>query len=90
MGGIRLLGEHDFKKWKTFKIIGLSANPHPTHKIHGYLVTIFCNSMSDDFDIFNLECSNYNLLNIFYFVSNDFNLFMMPHFDYFDVNWSVN
>lgn len=42
--------------------------------------------MSDDFDVFNLDCFNYNLFNIFYFVSNDFNLFRMLHFDYFDIN----
>lgn len=40
-----------------------------------YRGTIFYNLMSDDFDVFNFDYFNYNLLNLFYFVSNDFNLF---------------
>ena len=90
MGLVGSLGKHGFKNEKPFKIIGLWVNPHPTHKTHGllssYFLAIFYNLMGDYFDVFNLNCFNYNLLNIFYFISNDFNLFRMLYFDYFDAN----
>lgn len=60
--------------------------PKPNPQNSWVRVTIFCNLMSDDYNVFNLIYFNYNLLHIFYFISNDYNLFVMPHFDYFDVN----
>lgn len=61
------------------------GKPTLTHKTHGllcdYFFYIFCNLMSGDFKVLNPDFLNYILLNIFYFVTNDFNLFRMPHFD---------
>ena len=63
------------------------GKPTPSPQTYGLLsdffLAIFYNLMSGDFDIFNLGYFN---LNIFYFISNDLNLFRMLYIDYFDAN----
>lgn len=62
---IGLLGEHSFKKRKTIQNNWVIDKPT---KFMNYWVTIFYNLIIHDFDVFNLDFFNYNLLKLFYFV----------------------